>query len=383
MNLGKRIPIHFVHSAPTPHNNFLLDELGRHPDIDLHLHYIYDGRSVPGRPWKSFVETRVSARSIRTGISRIVDFRLMKLAMVERPSVFFIIGWDYLSLALLIALIGILRRPLLMWDDGPTPDAISAMKKLTPKTLVKRILINLINRTPGCVFVTGNRAANGLAMMAFNERKLRHMPFFCRRGTFDISMKARLGLLKDDTIILAAGRIIYTKGFDLYVEALARLREKCCSGWCALLLGSGPELKEIKAKANHYGLGEKLRFVEWAEPDEYLSYIELCDIFVSPARFDYYPTTIISAMQAGKVVVITENVGWAGELVKAGINGVVVPVGNVESLASSLMRLVLDSTLRNRIGGESQKTINDWPVTRGVELIVRAAKESLGICAAS
>jgi len=383
MNPGKKIIIHFVHSAPTPHNNYLLDELAKHPGIELHRHYICEPRQVSGRPWSSMNSGNVDLENIRTGINKYCDFRLITYALFDKSSVFFVIGWDYLILVLLIIIVGIRCRPLIMWDDGPTPEAVSRLNSWSPKQTVKRFLIECINRSPGAYFYTGNIAREGLIAMGFRQSKFIQMPFFVKPGNDSDGLGRQLNLDTHCVHVLAGGRLIWSKGYDVFVNALGMLKQQGVETWKATLIGSGEEGERLKRIAAEHGLEGQLRFIEWAEPDVFSSYIRDCDIFVAPARFDHFPTTIIGAMQAGKAVLATDKVGSAVEFIVPGKNGMIVPSENPQAIASSLFFLIQNQAERTRMGSEAQKTISVWPVERGVEQIVCAARESLSVYAAS
>jgi glycosyltransferase involved in cell wall biosynthesis len=183
--------------------------------------------------------------------------------------------------------------------------------------------------------------------------------------------------------VLAGGRLVQSKGYDVFVHALGLLKQQGIPAWQATLIGSGEEGEKLKRMAVEHGLEGQLRFIEWAESEVFSSYMRHCDIFVAPARFDHFPTTVISAMQTGKAVLATDRVGSALEFVVPGENGMIVPSEDPQAIAASLAFLITNEAERTRMGREAQKTMSVWPVERGVEQIVHAARESLSVYAAS
>jgi len=148
-------------------------------------------------------------------------------------------------------------------------------------------------------------------------------------------------------------------------------------------LGSGSIKEDLTNLALRLCVEERISFVDWAEPELFASYIHSCDIFVAPARFDNFPTTVIAAMQAGKAVVATDKVGSAVEFIETDINGLIVPSDDPIAMAKALKQLIENTDMRVRMATAGQKTMREWPVERGVQLIVRASKEALDLCAAS
>jgi len=301
----------------------------------------------------------------------------------DRSSVFFVIGWDYPILVWVLLLLGIRKRPLIMWDDGPSPEALEQFRKpWRPRQAVKRLLIALINRTPGTYFYTGELAAAGIRQLGVRPDKMESLPFFVAEGKADPTLREAHGCAADTVMIVAGGRLVHEKGYDVLIEALARLRECEKAGWRAVLIGSGGEAARLRERAASLGLGDLLDFVPWAEPDRFAAYIHSCDVFVAPARFDHFPTTIIAAMQAGVAVVATDKVGSAVEFIETGRTGLIVPSEDPDALAGALAQLVGQPATRERMAAAGEKAIRQWPVSRGARLIVDAAREARRACAA-
>lgn len=376
--INEKITIHFIHEAPTPHNNFLLDAVAGDATVQLFRHYLLSPSTVPGRPWKTMGCGEVQANRIFFGYGRYFNWKLVKLVLLDTKSVFFIIGWGSPILVVLLLILGLRRRPLLMWDDGPTLKSIELISQWwRPKQFIKRILIQLINKTPGTYFYTGEIKIPLIVGLGIARHKLKMLPFFVPRG--DVSSQLRelhCGSSKN-ILILAGGRLIRSKGYDVFISSLAALKQQKLLGWKAVLIGSGPEIKCLQMLVKEHRLYDLVDFIPWAEPEVFTSYIHTADIFVAPARFDHFPTTIITAMQAGVPVVATNQVGSAVEFIKSGSNGTIVPSDNPASLADALAQLINDPIRRKVIGSAGKVTISQWPVDRGVRLILGSARSAL------
>lgn len=376
------LSIHFVHAAATPHNSYLLDTLAAMPGVTLHRHYLLTAKAVPGRPWKTMGEGSIQPERIRSGIGTRFDGELLRLALTDRASAWFVVGWDFPLLVWLIALLGLLKRPLIMWDDGPSPESLAAFSRWwSPRQLIKRALIALINRTGGTYFCTGEAVIGDVRQMGVRPAKLRSLPFFVTPGTCDDGLRTEHRCGADCMLIVAGGRLVPEKGFDVFIEAIGMLAKDAPDGWRAVLIGSGPEGDRLAARAGELGLGGKLDFVAWAEPERFAAYMHTCDVFVAPARFDHFPTTVIAALQAGTMVVATSAVGSAAEFITSGESGVIVPPGDAAALAAALRSLVEDPARRARMARAGRAAIAEWPVERGAQMIADAAREAVR-CAA-
>ncbi len=380
---GDELAIRFIHEAPTPHNNYLLDAVASVPGVTLHRHYLVAPTAVPGRPWKGMDSGRVQTENIHCGYGHRFDRRLLRLALTDRGSVFFVIGWDRPVLVAALLLLGLRRRPLVMWDDGPSPESLAQFRRFwRPKQILKRLLVALINRTPGTYFHTGQVTRNDILALGIAERKLVSLPFFVREGRRQEHLRRQHRAEGATVLILAGGRLTREKGYDVLLEALGTLARGAHARWHAVLIGSGPEKEPLQALAVRLGLQERLDFVAWAEPETFADYVQTCDLFVAPARFDHFPTTVIAAMQAGVALVASDAVGSAVEFVESGRNGILCPAGSASALAEHLARLVDDAPERLRLAAAGRETMRRWPVERGARMIVDAAREAARACAA-
>jgi len=132
----------------------------------------------------------------------------------------------------------------------------------------------------------------------------------------------------------------------------------------------------LKNRVSAAGLEAMIRFVPWVEADEFHYLISKADVFVAPARFDPFPTTVISAMRSGVAVVATDGAGSAVELIASGESGIIVKKDSAGELADALVSVVNSAEFRRRLGEGAMSAIARWPVELGVLEVVDAAKRA-------
>ena len=83
-----------------------------------------------------------------------------------------------------------------------------------------------------------------------------------------------------------------------------------------------------------------------------------------PSRFEGMPNALLEAMAAGLAVVVTDASPGPLEVVKDGVNGLVVPSEDPKALAKAMERLATDPVLRAQLGSNARETLHqmDWPV---------------------
>jgi glycosyltransferase involved in cell wall biosynthesis len=147
--------------------------------------------------------------------------------------------------------------------------------------------------------------------------------------------------------LLAVGRLSRYKGFDVLLDALARL-----PGARLLLVGDGECARELRAQADASGTSGRIAFAG-ALPDEALAgAYAAAEAFVLPSldRSEAFGLVLLEAMRAGLPVVASAIPGsGVGSVVQEGRTGLMVPPGDAPALAAALEQLD-DATLRARLG---------------------------------
>lgn len=375
------IIIRLVAEAATPHNNYLFSRIASNPAVALEANYVYKPDGVPGRPWKNLNITSENIKKTRLGISSFFHWGLITETLRDKRDVNFIIGWNTPLFIFLLTVIGLRKLPLLTWFDTPK---VWNRNRWHPKSLIKRWAIQMINRAPGTVFVTGRLAQAEMQSLGIVSEKIRILPFFVPDPVHGMEVPderdlfQRIGVDQNcGVLIVAAGRMIESKGFDLLLSALAQAAGQFVNNWHALIVGAGPELENLKKQLQSLALDDRVKFSPWLEAEEFARVFSVADIFVAPARFDPFPTTIISAMRAGTAIVATDGVGSAVELLTSGENGIIVPRESPEDLSRALVSLVNSTEIRDSLGRNAMDSIARWPVEQGVCEVLDAAERAV------
>jgi glycosyltransferase involved in cell wall biosynthesis len=144
---------------------------------------------------------------------------------------------------------------------------------------------------------------------------------------------------------LMFGRLIPRKGYDAYLEAARVLRARYGDRCEFLVLGI-----EDKNRAESTRLLERVKAAHLAgdvkyipSKDDVLPIVEKADVVVLPSGYNEgVPRSLLEALACGKVIVTTD---WKGcrETVEHGVNGELVPVGDVPALTKALENMILAS----------------------------------------
>jgi len=153
--------------------------------------------------------------------------------------------------------------------------------------------------------------------------------------------------------ILSVGRVVYQKGLDLGLRALAGLQEL---PWEWQIAGDGPQMVTLQHLVTDLGLRERVHFLGWQDAAQLKERYAAANLFLFPSRHEGMPNAVLEAMASGLPVVATRIAGNE-ELVVDGETGALVPAENVEALREALRPLLVRETLRAKMGEASRRRV--------------------------
>lgn len=168
---------------------------------------------------------------------------------------------------------------------------------------------------------------------------------------------AAFGVAGDGKGVVFTGRLHRQKGVDTLVRAAALLPP----GTSVTLVGDGPERPAIERLVAGLGLGDRVRITGFLPHREGLEIIADARAAVLPSRYEELGTALVEAMAAGRAVVAS-RVGGIPELVRDGVDGLLVPPGDPGALAGALNRLLTDPALAAALGASARQRVAayDW-----------------------
>jgi rhamnosyl/mannosyltransferase len=175
-------------------------------------------------------------------------------------------------------------------------------------------------------------------------------------------------------IVLFVGRLVYYKGVDVLVRAMADLDAD------AVLIGNGPLEGDLRELAVASGAAERISFVPPVDDEELTAYLRAADVLCLPsvATSEAFGIVQLEAHACGTPVVCTDlptGVPWVN---RDGETGLVVPVGDVGALASALRRILDDDGLRARMGVRArERVLSEFTVERMVDSTLAVYDEVL------
>ena len=188
-------------------------------------------------------------------------------------------------------------------------------------------------------------------------------------------LRAELGLNPGHPIILFASKLQRRKRPADLLEAYARLSPNGVQEPHPYLLfvGDGETRPELEARVRRFGWSS-VRFLGFINQTELSRFYDLCDIFVLPSEDEPWGLVVNEVMNAGKPVIVSDQVGAGPDLVEEGKNGFIVPVGEVSALAERLRMLTTNPDRAQEMGQESLSLISRWDFEADYHGLMQAVK---------
>ncbi|MBI1974645.1 MAG: glycosyltransferase family 4 protein [Candidatus Zambryskibacteria bacterium] len=144
------------------------------------------------------------------------------------------------------------------------------------------------------------------------------------------------------------------KGLDVLLNAWSKFIKSHQAK--LVIIGEGEERENLENMAKKLDISDSVNFRGFV--DNAKAHLSSFDIFVLPSRSEAMPYTLLEAGISGKAVIAT-SVGGVPEVIENGINGILVPKEDSETLFSSLVLLAKDPELRERLGQTLRKSVEE------------------------
>jgi glycosyltransferase involved in cell wall biosynthesis len=168
-------------------------------------------------------------------------------------------------------------------------------------------------------------------------------------------------------VIAGAGRLVRGKRFDLLIEAFADVAAKY-PDWALRLYGGGSDRERLQQLIDDRGLGEQATLMGARSPIE--AEFAQASIVVSASDAESFGMTLVEAMRCGVPVVSTDCPLGPAEIIRHGVDGLLVPVDDGEALTAAMLGLITDDDGRRQMGEAarvSARRFDPAPIARRYE----------------
>jgi len=241
--------------------------------------------------------------------------------------------------------------------------------------LYRPISRRLLERADAICVATPNHVRSSAILPGY-AGKVRTCPFGVDLDALRVEPRAVEGVRArhgNRPIVLGVGRLVYYKGFEVLLDAMAGLDATL------VIAGEGDRRAALEARARALGMADRVSLV--GELDDLRPLFAACDVFVLPSthRSEAFGIVQLEAMAFGKPVVST-RLGTGVDWVNANeLTGLTVPPGDAGSLRDAIARLLGSPALRARLGANGRRRVEqEYTTARAAESVLAVYHELTG-----
>jgi len=183
-----------------------------------------------------------------------------------------------------------------------------------------------------------------------------------------------VGLAPDAFVVGWVGRMTAVKRTDDVIRTLQKLVERGVDAHL-LLVGDGPDREHLERYAHELGVVRRCLFLGYQ--DDVARYYNAIDALLLPSVNEGTPVSVIESLAAERPAVAT-RVGGVPDVIRDGVDGFLVDVGDADALAERLAELAADPDRRERMGAAGrERVLQRYAVERLVDDVDRLYRSLL------
>ncbi|MBW2412530.1 MAG: glycosyltransferase [Deltaproteobacteria bacterium] len=165
-------------------------------------------------------------------------------------------------------------------------------------------------------------------------------------------------------LIVAAGRLVKLKGFDLLIRAFADLPDEIRAR--LMIVGDGEERQNLQKLVERLRLDKKV-FLIGSKKNPW-KYMARADIFVLSSHTEAFPNVLGEALALEIPVLATDCSAGIREYLQNGKCGLIVPPGDKKALTRGLTQMLTDSELGRRLVKQAAERVAEFDIARVVNI---------------
>jgi glycosyltransferase involved in cell wall biosynthesis len=251
-----------------------------------------------------------------------------------------------------------------------------------PKLLLKKMFFQLLKNMVDGILPVGTLNTEYWRHYLGDEVPLFLMPYavdndyFQQRSREAVAtrdeLRQELNLEPGRPVILFASKLQQRKHCSDLLDAYGMLLKDGKNPVPYLVIvGDGEERSALEQMARTSGLTD-IRFCGFRNQSELPRFFDIASVFVLPARHEPWGLIVNEVMNAGRAVIITDDIGCQPDLITNGVEGYVYPVRNVEALANALRRVLATPETAETMGINALKRISAWSFEEDVTALRKA-----------
>ncbi len=251
------------------------------------------------------------------------------------------------------------KIPLVMSIHGG--DIYDPSKKWSPHRhfVLRRIITWLLNKSDKVTAQSNNTKYNANKYYPINK-EITVIPLGFPVPAFKKTTRKELNLSEEEIILISVGRLVKRKGYEYAIQAVSKLPHQYLK---YLIIGDGPEEKNLKDLAKRLGAEDKVKFLGFVTEEKKFQFLSVSDIYVLSSLHEGFGICLLEAMYCGLPIVSTDNGGQIDFLVDRK-NALIVPIKNNTILLKQITELIETKSLASQMGKNNKDDIKKFYIEK-------------------
>lgn len=173
--------------------------------------------------------------------------------------------------------------------------------------------------------------------------------------------------------VIAVGRLVESKGFDVLIKAVAELRKMGVENLRVRIVGEGEQRSSLQRLIQDLDLGESVQLAGLR--DDVLSLMQRAHFFVMPSLYEGLSIAMIEAMACGLPIVASRAPGLKDHI-DDGENGVLFKVGDHKDLSEKILSLINDEDKRLKMSRRARISFeSEYNMKKNIRVLESALEE--------
>lgn len=195
------------------------------------------------------------------------------------------------------------------------------------------------------------------------ELKAARIPLGIKRPKREAVSRKEYRLGEEEVLLVTVGRLVARKAVPQLISMMASMRNEKLR---LLIIGTGPQEKELKEACFQKGLAEKVLFLGHVEEGEKFRILQISDLYVSTSQHEGFGLVFLEAMASG-LPVVCYNHGGQTDFLEDKATGRLLPLNDLSGFERACRSLIEDRVMRQQIGKENLKRVEELFIDRCAE----------------
>ncbi len=165
------------------------------------------------------------------------------------------------------------------------------------------------------------------------------------------NLRQELGIPHNDKVLIHISNFRKVKRIQDVIKSFEKINTKIES--TLILAGEGPEEDEMKKLVDSLGLQDKVIFT--GKRDDLPELLSISDLMLHLSEKEAFGLVLLEALACGVTSIATDT-GGIPEVIKNGVNGFIVPIGDVNAVVENALNILNNDELRERLSRNGLET---------------------------